>query len=138
MHYKKILLAVDGSEHGEHAAEHAKYLAGLTGAEIVLLTCYEVPPSFTNLYVDASPKHMKELAQRFMEGAKKTIGADIPTKELVLEGNSTQCIANTVKAENCDLVVIGSRAESDLESMLLGSTTREVLHLVELPILVCR
>ena len=43
-------------------------------------------------------------------------------------------IAAQVVAQHCDAVVMGTRGLGLIESMLLGSTTLKVIHLVDVPI----
>ena len=41
MRISKILLPVDGSRYSDNAIDYAVYLAGLSGAHVTVVSCYE-------------------------------------------------------------------------------------------------
>ena len=52
----------------------------------------------------------------------------------VLSRDVAATIAAQVVAQHCDAVVMGTRGLGLIETMLLGSTTLKVIHLVDVPI----
>jgi nucleotide-binding universal stress UspA family protein len=57
---------------------------------------------------------------------------------LAVAGPIVETILDVVEAEEADMIVIGSRGKTDLEGLLLGSITHQVLHVATVPVLVVR
>jgi len=50
---------------------------------------------------------------------------------VVLEGNPANAILELAKTKNVDLIVLGTRGQSDLQGLLVGSVSHKVSHLAE-------
>lgn len=140
MNITRILLPVDGSEYSDHATNYAIDLARKNNAPIVLLHCRShVPkgigvPNVQHL-LDEYKHHAEETITPYRD---RLVGANVDFKDLIVGGPAGETIADVVKAEECDLVVIGSKGKSDLAGLILGSVTHKVLHLVDCPVLVVK
>jgi len=140
MRIKKILLAVDGSEEAQRAANYAADLAKIMDAQILVLHCYEsVAAGVDQVY----PLLMEEIAN----AAQKTVAPYLVQLEQaglrkvssrVAEGAAGALIAAVALEEGCDLIVIGSRGRTQLVGLLLGSVAQRVLHYATCPVLVIR
>ena len=62
--------------------------------------------------------------------------AGVPYIERLLETPAGVTIAETAESEQCDLIIMGSRGLSNLQGLIIGSTTNRVLHLAKCPVLV--
>jgi len=141
MRYKKILLAVDGSEQSKRAAADAAELAAGKDAEILLLTCYntgvvedEQPfidtGQFTKLEAEA-----KQVLKPYEE-LLRTRGIVFTSQ--VENGIPERVIARAAKEEHCDLIVMGSRGLGKVMGLLLGSVTMSVVQKAPCSVLVVR
>jgi nucleotide-binding universal stress UspA family protein len=123
--FKRILLAVDGSQHSERAIEVASDVARSSGAEVVVFHVQEKIPTPTGSYVAR------------ISGEEEVAIADVTAKRLKSEGvNATfeetsafygfaaREIVSAASAHDADLIVMGSRGLSDLEGLVIGSATR--------------
>ena len=56
----------------------------------------------------------------------------------MIEGSPAEAIINVAMTRNSDLIVIGSRGEGTLGSLLLGSTSQNVVSHAPCPVLIVR
>ena len=140
MQIKKILVAVDGSEHSMHAVQYASELALQMGAEIVLVHCHKPFPSilgepYFQHAVDKINEEARLLLEPYVARLKES---NITFVDRVLDGSPAENISNAAVVEKADLIVMGSRGLNDLEGLLLGSVTHRVLKTSPCPVLVVR
>ena len=153
MPFREILVALDGSQYSQNAAEHAFWLANELDASIV--GQHVVDPRLVQLFI--SPQFAEELG--FQEAvnteekvfrAIKKIGAvvlDLFKKEAEKRNLKVEVhldvghiVEELVKrSEHADLVVVGHRGEGNKQSpsnLVLGSVAERVVSLVDCPVLV--
>lgn len=140
MQIKKILVPVDGSEYSRKATAYAADFAKLVGAEIVLLNCrMQVPPMLSSeAYEQAKlslTNRSSELLEPFREQLRKL---GVTFTDRILEGPVEDAIVQLADFEKCDQIIMGSRGHSDLEGLLVGSTTHRVLQIAACPVTVVR
>jgi nucleotide-binding universal stress UspA family protein len=70
-----------------------------------------------------------QILERAKRAARKKGVKDIATR--VDDGDPARCIIDRAKAENADLIVLGSRGLGDLEGLFMGSVSHKVSHLAE-------
>src|SRR3989442_13036853 len=138
--FKRILVALDGSENSSRASQAALELAEKLKAELIVLHAIIPPALYYHTEISSEgpviepPTHEKEIdlyleyASRVGRGivdetvseAKKrgiTVKADIPeTTSSVVE-----TIVNQAVRENADLIVVGTRGLGGFKKVLLGS-----------------
>ncbi len=137
---KKILIAVDGSEHSMRAVESSFEYSKLVNTEVVLVHCHKrFPRLLGEPYLQDAVTEIKDEAEQTMETFRKALKKeDIEFTERILEGPPGSVIPNIAKIENCDLIIMGSRGLTDLEGLFVGSVTHRVLHLAHCPVLVTK
>lgn len=138
--FKRILVGVDGSEHGYKAAKVAGELARHMGADLWVVVSFEEVPRYLG------DSHLRELmterirqAHDILRRAQEFIGA-IPgtlTPE-VLEGPPAEAILTAADARNVDLIVMGTRGLGRLAGLLLGSQSQKVAAHAKCPVLLVR
>jgi nucleotide-binding universal stress UspA family protein len=141
MKYKKILLAVDGSEHSQRAAAAAADLATGKDAEILLLTCYN-----TGVVEDEQPFLDAGQFSKLAAEAKQVLkpyedmlrARGIVFTPQVQSGIPESAITQVAKEEQCDLIVMGSRGLGKVMGLLLGSVTMTVVQKAPCSVLVVR
>lgn len=145
-----ILVAIDGSDHAEHALQTAIDLARHQPARLVLL--HVVHPLATVSMSTGSDDYeqlehvhistadvLRAMGDRVVEGALRACGAaGVPATSIVRAGDPTRVIVEAATDEDADLVVLGSRGLSDAKGLLLGSVSHKVISTAPTPVLVAR
>lgn len=135
----KILLPVDGSEGAARAARHVAGIAKLVPELQVHLV--NVQPLGDDWMTRRSIKP-EELAKMEHEWAEAAIeparailkAAGVACSEQFAQGEVAPTIARLAKELGCDQIVMGSRGQSSLGGLLMGSVATKVLHLAEMPV----
>ncbi len=136
---KRILVAVDGSDHGLHAARAAARLARGLGARLTLLTVYHAPsaalgePNYSTALGEALD-HAREIIDRAREAVREAGGPE-PESEW-LGGAPAETIIRAARDGGYDLVVVGTRGRSRVQAVLLGSVSTAVAAQAGRPVLV--
>lgn len=138
--FERILFATDGSDHSKEALEYAQALAMRDDAQVIVVHAFrsvstylegETRDSLIARYVAEG----RAVAQEAVEELEK---AGVDTVVEVLEGPPTNAILRVVEARQPDLIVMGSRGQGELSSLLLGSVSHRVLAHTRVPVLVIR
>ena len=143
--FKKILVPTDGSALAQKAVATAAGLAKSQGAQIVGV--YVIDP-FPYIGIgDASAAGLqaylaesRSVAGQALEALGKVFAAegvpfagDTIERNLVYEG-----ILETAKAEDCDLIVMGSHGRQGVKALILGSVAQKVLTHADVPVLIVK
>lgn len=138
--YRRILLAVDGSENSVRATEEAIKIASLTPkCKIEVLYVAEFSKS-KNEVLHSQGKEELEYSrrQKLSPVVEKIRSKDIAYELKILHGYPAPTIIEYANNEKVDLVVIGSRGLNSLQEMVLGSVSHKVLKRVDCPVLVVK
>ena len=146
--YKKILVPHDGSKYSASAVEKAMELARMSGAKIVFVNA-TVLPSLVYTFQEAANVAINEAAQELVEASEDSASkmlADLvaTSKKEGVEASSVHkvgdpaaVILEAAKAQNVDLIVMGSKGLSGLSKLrALGSVTRKVTEHSPCPVLI--
>ena len=139
--FETILLAVDGSEHGQHAAKTAGELARAVKAkDLRIVVAFEPIPSYLGEPIlSQAIAHRKMEAQDILEKAQKVIGsvpAEVNTE--VISGPIAEAIIDVASVRKSDLIVMGSRGLGRLAGAVIGSNSQKVVSHAPCPVLVVR
>jgi len=139
--FGKILLAVDGSEHGYHAARQAGELARtVKPAELRIVVSYGTIPLYLGEpNLQTAIDHRTKEAQATLERAKEQVG-DLPCEvhTEMIEGDPAEAILNVANTRASDIIVMGSRGLGRLSGLLLGSVSQKVVAHAPCPVLIVR
>ena len=139
--YKRILVPTDFSEHSERAFTHARELAELCGAELIVFHSFDRPPppglhgagSARRAYLDQAAAEatarLEEWAGRCAQGGCRRIS---------VEGKPWVEILAAAEREEIDLICMASHGRGGVGGLLVGSVTERVLHRATCPVLVIR
>jgi nucleotide-binding universal stress UspA family protein len=139
----KVLLAVDGSKHTKKMLAYLSTHEGLLGANpdyVVLNVQLPIPPRAARAVgkeIVAGYHHAE--AEAVMNPVCKFLdrhNAAYKTRSVV--GNAAEEILKCAKKDQVDLIVMGSRGQGSIASMLLGSVAQKVLTHSEVPVMVVR
>jgi nucleotide-binding universal stress UspA family protein len=155
--FKKILVAMDGSESSTRAASAALELADKLKAELIILHAVNAPssgfesglpslgsmapPAESQRVIDAYYTGATEVAKRMMSGtlsdAKKR-GVNVKTE--IAEGVTSvvETIINHASNENVSLIVVGTRGLGGFKKLLIGSVSSGVVTHASCPVLIVR
>ncbi|MGD6842445.1 universal stress protein [Bacillus infantis] len=137
--YKRILLAIDGSEHSERATDQAARLAELSGASIEIVYVADYSKAMTDV-LHTQSKEGLDLARREkllpFEEKLESLGISFSVK--ILHGEPGPAIVEYANSSDADLVVIGSRGLNGLQEMVLGSVSHKVVKRAECPVLIVK
>jgi nucleotide-binding universal stress UspA family protein len=142
--FRNVLVAIDGSPHAERALAEAIDLVGSNGGSLTLVA---VAPGLSPWMLGpggmAPPENLGALQeaiarefQGLLDEAAATIPDEIAAETVLLEGPPAKAIVSQARKGGHDLVAMGSRGRGEITSMVLGSTSRAVLHQSPVPVLV--
>ena len=140
MELQKIIVPVDGSEHAMNAARYSINLVNKFDCEVLLIHCHKAFPSYLGepyfqKVVDKTLSEANKLLEPYRE---LLIQTNIRFQILLFEEPAGKVIPEIAKTEKADLILIGSRGKTDLEGLVIGSVTHQVLHRAPCPVLVVR
>ncbi len=120
---ERFLIAYDGGTSSMKAVDHIARSPLFAGLACRLLT---VGPD-----TDATRKRLED-ARAVLAAGGYTVNADI------LPGHPETAIAEVVEAEGIDLLVMGAYGHSRIRSLIIGSTTAEMLRSCKVPVVLFR
>ncbi|MFB5624528.1 MAG: universal stress protein, partial [Nitrosopumilus sp.] len=83
--------------------------------------------------------HLNKEAKKFMDSAKKrSAQKGIDFKSKVIFGSPTVEIEELSKKGKFDIIVIGTRGQSGLKEVFLGSVSNAIVHKSKIPVLVVK
>ena len=123
---KKILCAIDDSDHAKLAVVHAAELAARTGAPLTICTVNGLssglrgPPIY--LYSDAELKSMLDgaAATARKHGAKTVTELEIKAREIAT------AVIQHAESEGYDHIVVGTGDKRGLARLVLGSVAGDI------------
>ncbi len=140
---KKILCAVDLSDHSPVVAEYAIMLAKAFDAEVVVLYAapslsqyvgFHVPPSsienFVGEIVTGAEKSMETFVAEHFQGVK-AVGK-------IISGYAAQEIINYANTNDVDVIIMGTHGRTGIDRILFGSVAEKVIKTSEIPVLTVR
>lgn len=142
----KVSIATDGSPSSARAVRQAVDVARRYNAPLEVVTAWERPyqdnrgtPPQGYPSMAQAVKVRRASAETVAEEAKAEILAeqpDLTVTTVVVEGRAEQEIARV--AADSGALIVGARGRSELSSLLLGSTSRGVLHHAQCPVQIIR
>lgn len=150
-----ILLATDGSEHALHAARFAGMLSRTTGGKLSIVTVHNddavmlnaMGPAIWPATVPYSSMTAEEIRKTVEQHAEESVlpdtrkacgdGANIGA-EVQLWGQVAEQICEYADEHDCDLIVLGTRGQSNFSRLLLGSVSTQVTSHAHCPVTLVR
>jgi nucleotide-binding universal stress UspA family protein len=142
MSMETILVGVDGSDQSQEALARAATEAALHKARLRIVCAWEVPSVvFAGGYVPGAEQSVfegfRERAEAIVTEAvaeAKRLQPAVPCDGEALQGQPANVLLEC--ASDASLVVVGSRGRGGFASLLLGSTSQQVVHHAPCPVLV--
>jgi len=146
--FKHIVVAVDASPSSDNAVDMAIGLAKAHDSTLSFMHVIrdmQLPESVMRM---AEVEHiqgarsdvLRFVGEKILKSAetKAKSAALMETKSKVAVGDPASEIADYAKNHAADLIVIGTRGQSDLKGMFLGSVSRKVSNLANVNVLIVR
>lgn len=136
--YRKILLAIDGSENAKIAALSGLEIAKSTGAEVYAVYVANISccsPSMPESYDWEIGKEGSEAVAEIEEIGKEV---RVPVNPVLLQGYPAQEILNFAEQNDIDMIVMGTQGKAGLDNFLLGGVTEKVIRHAKAEVLVVR
>jgi nucleotide-binding universal stress UspA family protein len=138
----KMVVAVDGSPSSRRALEWCARHAGALDGEVVAVHAVEIPvyASSGAPYVPLAPlsdedrERLRDVVDRDWCSALHDSGVDV--RVVVADGTAATVVMKVGDDEGADLVVTGRRGLSGFKELLLGSTSHQLSHHLDRPILI--
>jgi nucleotide-binding universal stress UspA family protein len=134
--FKKIVVALDGSDGSRAAVPIATELAERDGAKLLIVHVEERVVGKgggpVNLAEDDIQAGIRAEAQKLQDQ-----GCDVEVqKGRVALGGPAHVIEEVAAEAGADLIVVGTRGHAPVAGLLLGSVTQRLLHVATRPVLV--
>ncbi|MGM0212674.1 universal stress protein [Enterococcus sp. AZ109] len=128
--YKKILVAVDGSDPAKKAFEEAIEVARRNDGSLMILSVVDYKysvgdPAFIN---DALKFHMNNAEIEIDTLISSTEELPIRYETMIISGSPKRKIIEVAKEQEVDLIMIGSTGVGAIEQAIIGSTTSYVVN----------
>ena len=146
--YKRIAVAVDGSETSTMALNEAVKLAKMMNSTLLLLyVCEEIPVIWNT--DGMAPLPVEEVTKAFIDAGRKLLqrdragvaesGVEVETK-LVESYNGRIGAVISQEAEKwlADLLVVGTHGRKGINHLLMGSVAEGVMRTANMPVLLVR
>lgn len=145
--YKKLLVAIDGSECAQHALDEAIAVATLTQGSIRLAYVVDEPAVLAAAgYYD--PISLREAmltqAKATLDGAREEVAANhvaVDTEivhTLDVNRDVAECINMAAQGWGAELIVLGTHGRRGPSRLMLGSVAERVLRVADTPVLIVR
>ncbi|MBQ4568103.1 MAG: universal stress protein [Desulfovibrio sp.] len=140
---KKILCAVDLSDHSKAVAEYAVLLAKGMNAEVVVV--YTAPSLSQYVGFHVPPNTIENFVGEIVTGAEKSMEAfvaehfpGVTARGQVLIGYAAEEILRRAHEEEADLIVMGTHGRKGIDRILFGSVAEKVVKNADMPVLTIR
>ena len=146
--YAKILAPLDGSEPSKRALKAALELASKWGSELLILSV--IPRISALLYtghcsmgmdLETYENELGHIYKKIVDDAMEMVTANHPELKVsvsVLKGHVPSTILEISDHKDVDLIVMGSRGLSGIESWFLGSISKNVVEHCKKPKLIVK
>lgn len=136
-----VVVGVDGSQHSEPAISMAFEEASLRQSELVAVHAWSDIVLELSLDGGSEAEWTRDAANETALLSENLAGRgenypDVKVRTIVVRDRPTRHLRE--QAENAQLLVVGSRGRGGFSSMLLGSTSRALMHSVVCPLLIVR
>jgi len=140
---QRFLVPVDFSEDANQAVTYAIDLARKLGARLTLLHVIQLLPwGSGEMGVTVPYTYFQELeadiTSRMQAALERVTAAGLEGEMAVVHGVPFQEILAMAKAQQVDLIIMGTQGRTGLQHVLMGSVAEKVVRLAPCPVLVVR
>lgn len=143
---KKILFATDFSSTADNAFVYAVELAKHINADITTIHAYQrpdisalnLPKTLRRVYDDLQMEEFEDYRDSIPRLRELEAQHGLPAERVnhvLTEGDTVEVIINHAKQGNYDLIIMGTKGETDLADIFLGTITEGVVEASSIPVL---
>lgn len=138
--FNRILIASDGSEFAEKAAEKAAYLAAVSKTPYVeLVHVIDFDDTKSEVVYRQGKEENEKTRHHRLKGTKKRLEEkEIEYGLTFLYGDAAKKIVEYAKKHDFDVIVMGSRGLNIFQKMLLGSVSHKVSKHSHCPVIIVK
>ena len=140
---KKILCAIDLSDHSKVVAAYAVMLAKAFDAEITVL--YAAPSLSQYVGFHVPPSSIENFVGEIISGAEKSMEsfvaenlAGVKACSKIISGYAAQEILNYAAGNDIDIIVMGTHGRAGIDRILFGSVAEKVVKTATIPVMTVR
>jgi nucleotide-binding universal stress UspA family protein len=130
--YERILVPIEGSETDASVLEHIARLAGMCGAEVILL---RVAHYHTR---DQRACEVEDAEGDLSKAAELLRSRGIAVRELLMSGEPRDVVVQQAHELKPDLIAMATHGHGWAKRMVLGSVADHVRHNTEVPLLLLK
>ena len=141
--FKKIICALDLSQHSGLVAEYAVTLAKAFDAEIIAV--YAAPALTQYVGFHVPPSSIENFVGEIVAGAEKTMEEfvaehfkDVKATGTVVNGYAAEEILNLVERSGADLIIMGTHGRKGIDRILFGSVAEKIVKSAAVPVMTVR
>ncbi len=133
----RIVVGVDGSEDSGRALGWAAALMEGSGGEIVAVHALGLLTHLGDDSVVPSSGHRQEVADKLeRQWCRPLADASVGYRCLVIDGDAVTGVLRAAHEQGADLLVVGRRGSGGPPGLLLGSTSQQLVHQADVPVVV--
>jgi len=138
---KKVLIALDYDPSAKKVAKVGYQMAESMGAEVFLVHVFEDLVVYSLSYLNMGSLQLdtvielKDASQQFLDKTKLLLGNEA-IQTVVKEGDFADCIIETAKELDVNIIVMGSLSKRWLENIILGSVSERVMKQTTIPMFI--
>lgn len=150
--FSKILVGIDGSEYSRNAVNYALDLASKYDSDLFLLAIVPskvhhgdssgvfgmVAPSYFQEYKKEAEKWFEEIIAYINNNTTIDTKTKVKSEVITTPFSTAASILNYAEERDVELIVVGTRGNSGLKKMLLGSVATDVVTYAYCPVLVIK
>ena len=144
--FTRILVPTDFGAPSDAALDLAKTMAATSGASLHLLHVLEDPFMTSVFATEFQALPPADLREKWLERARTWLNeqltpaeqASFRSTELVVPGPPAQTIVDYAKANDIDLIVMGTHGRRGVKHLLMGSVAERVVRAAACPVLTVR
>lgn len=141
---EKILVPIDFSKRSEFASKVASKIGKKSKSEVFLLHMIELPTGIvdmgagSNFSIPESMLYLRKVKDRILEFKENFFSNSTKVHHSIRFQNPHEGILKYATKIKADLIVMGSKGQSNLEEILIGSNTEKVVRTADIPVLVVK
>ncbi|CAM1359370.1 Universal stress protein [Tenacibaculum litopenaei] len=140
----KILIPVDFSKHSQYACVLAAKIAKKSNSEVHLLHMVELPRGIvdmgagSNFSIPESMLYIRKVRDKLIDLKNQYFNTFDDIQHAIRFQNPYEGIRDYAKKISADLIVMGSKGQTALEEILIGSNTEKTVRSLDIPTLVTK
>ena len=136
----KIVVGTDFNDLATAALRVASEMA--TELVVVYANPFDPPVEFTATQLDEIARQTdhsrKQAAEELQRYVARHVTKDVPWRTIVVDAPPATAIATVARAEDADLIAIGTHGHGSIPRMMFGSVAKSLMRASDVPLMVVR